>query len=140
MEIVPEDFIRVTYQGIVNIRGSKRALPVILLNDAKERTMAVPLGDLEYNLIRHTLDGNKDGPQPYQNLIACLLRLGVTFRKVHILYSDEYDLPTQLILRPASGPDIEVPVPCADGIICAQMAHVPIYVSERLISAIGTEK
>jgi len=140
MEIISKDYIKVTYQGIVNIRGSERALPVILLKDAKERTMAIPLGDLESDLIRHTLDGNKEGPQPYQNLIACLLKLDVAFRKVHILYSNEYDLPTRLILRPGSGPDIEVPVPCADGIACAQTAHVPIYVSERLISAIGTEK
>ena len=134
---VPEGFVEASYQGIVSIRGPAGSVPVILLKDANERTMAIPLASLESDLIRRTLSGNNEGPQPYHTLIACLGKLDTTFGEVRILYSGEFDLPTRIMLRSASGTEIEVTVPCGDGIAYSQLARVPIYVAEELISAVG---
>jgi bifunctional DNase/RNase len=135
--IFREGFVEVKYHGVVSIKGSAGALPVILLKDAAERTMAIPLANLESDLIRHTLGGSNEGPQPYRALIACLGKLGAALGDVRIRYSSEFDLPTQLVLHLASGQEIEVAVSCGDGIAYAQIAQIPIYVAEELMSAVG---
>ena len=137
MDIVHKNFVKVSYQGIVNIRGPAGAMPVILLKDAKKRTMAIPLTGLESDLIQRALSRSNEGPQLYNTLITCLEKLDVSFIELRILYSKEFDLPTRLILRSASDRDIELVVHCGEGIAYAQLARVPIYVSEELISSVG---
>lgn len=139
MSIVPEGFVEVSYQGVVNVRGEDGNIPVILFKDEKERTMAVPLERLEAELLRHTLSGNNEGPQPYRSLLSCLDKLGVELGVVRILYNSEFDLPTRLILRPKSGQEIEVSISCGEGIACAQLAGAPIYVAEELMAAISVD-
>lgn len=143
MSVVPEDFVEVSYQGIVSIKGPECAFPVILLKDANKRTMAVPLGGREADLIRHALDesstGKREGPQPYLNLIACLSKLDIAVREVRIRYSDDFDLPTYLVLSQDRDRTTEVLVPCGDAIAYARIAQAPIYVEEELLAAIGAE-
>jgi len=135
---VIDGFTEVSCQGIVNVRGETANIPVILLKDERERTMAVPIGWLEAGLMRRVLKANSGLLQPYRSLLACLDKLGVELKAVYILHSSDFDLPTRLILRPESGQDIEVDVSCSEGIACARIAAVPIYVAEQLMSAIST--
>ncbi len=140
MGSVPEPCVQVRYRGVANVRGETGNIVVALLKDEQERTMAVPLTSLEANLLEHTLDGNDEAPeppQPYRTLLACFDKLGVELGVVRIDHTDEYDLPTHLILRPKSGQDVEVDVSCCDGILYAELARVPLFVSDELVSAIG---
>jgi bifunctional DNase/RNase len=137
MRAIPDGFTEVHCQGVVSIRGPESALPVILLRDAKERTVAIPLGNLESDLIRHVLSGSEGGPQPYHNMLTCFSKLGATLREVRILFNDEFDFPTTLIIQTSSGEEIEVVVPCGDGITYAWLAQASIYIAEKLMSAIG---
>jgi bifunctional DNase/RNase len=121
MSVVPDGFVEVSFQGIVNIKGPECALPVILLKDAGKRTMAIPLGGMEADLIRHALDEspaeNRKGPRPYLNLIACLSKLDAAVQER----------------------TTEVLVPCSEAVACARLAQAPIYVEEELLAAIGAE-
>lgn len=138
MSIVPKGCIEVKYQGVVKLRGETSMIPFIMLKDGKERTVAVPLDTLEETLIKHALNENNEGPQPYRTLVSCIEGLSASVDAVHILYSAEFDLPTRLILNIKSRDKVEVDVPCVEGIACALLSEAPIYISEELIAAIGT--
>jgi bifunctional DNase/RNase len=132
----PKDFIEVSYNGIVNIRGPSGSLPVILLKDDRGRTMAIPITSLESDLLRHALEGSDKGPLFYQTLPACLSKLHATLVEVRILYSSDYDLPTRLLLHDAHGREIEITIPCPDGIAYAHLTQAPILVAEKLMTAV----
>ena len=119
------------------MRGDNSNIAVILLKDEKERTIAVPLERLEESLLQHALGGDDEAPQPFRTLLYCLDKLGVELGAVRILFNNELDLPTHLILRPKSGRIVEVPVSCCEGIACAHLKGAPIYVAEELMSAIS---
>ena len=143
MSIVPTNMVEVSPQGIVSLRGAAAESPLFMLNDKQKRSIGIPLGRLESELLQHTLGGNIEelqSPQPYRALLSCLDKMGVALGAVHIHYNNEYDLPTHLILRPKSGEDFEVAVPCSDGIIYSKLRGVPIYIDEELMATIGTRQ
>jgi len=137
MSIVPKGYIKVNFQRGVRVRGETGMIPFILLKDEKERTMAVPLDPIEENLIHHALNGNSKGPKPYHTLVFCLRELGVKVNAVYILYNDELDLHTRLILSKKSGDKVEVDIPCIEGIACAQLTEAPLYIAEELMTSIS---
>jgi len=96
MSIVPEGCIKVNFQKVVRVRGETSMVSLALLKDEQERTMAVPLNPLEETLIQYALNGNSNGPKPYNTLVFCLKELGFNVNAVHILYNDELDLHTRL--------------------------------------------
>ncbi len=137
MSIVPKGCIELSYQRVVRVRGEENMIPLALLKDEQERTMAVPLDPLEETLIQHALNGNSKGPKPYHTLVLCLRELGVNVNAVHILYNDELDLHTRLILSKKSGGKVEVDIPCVEGITCAQLSKAPLYIAEELMASIS---
>ena len=137
MSIVPKGCIKVKYQGVVRVRGEERMLPFALLKDERERTMAVPMDPLEETLVQNAFNGNSKGPKPYHALVLCLRELGVNVNAVHILYNDELDLHTRLILSIKSGGKVEIDIPCVEGIACAQLSKAPLYIAEELMASIS---
>ena len=111
MSSVIDSFTKVSCQGIVNVRGETANIPVILLKDDRERTMAVPLKWLEAGLMQCVMGRNNRSPQPYHSLLACLNKLGAELKAVYIHHSSEFDLPARLILSVKSGDKAEVDVP-----------------------------
>jgi bifunctional DNase/RNase len=141
MNTVPTNMVEVSCQGIASIRGPAANMPIFMLKDKQERSIAIPLSRLQSELLQHTLGGNIEDPQPpqpYRTLLSCFEKLGVELGAVHIHFTSEYDLPTHLILRPKSVPDFEVAIPCSDGIVYSKLSGVPIYVDEKLMATIGT--
>jgi bifunctional DNase/RNase len=127
--------VEASYQGMLNLRGTDSILPVFILKDKQGRSIAIPLSRFEAELLQHITNGETNDsipPQPFGTLLSCLDRLDVKLSAVHIHFSREYDLPTQLILRPRSGPELELDIPAGEGIAYAWLAGVPIYVDEEL--------
>ena len=138
MSIIPAGCIEVIYQGITYIRGDEKNISIILLKDERERSMAVPLQDLEVELIHRSLQDIDEEFQPYRLLLTCLKELGMALHSIRILNTPDFDLSTQLILHWKGYPDVKVIASCSEAVACAVIAKVPIYVEEELMKAIST--
>ncbi|UCG54124.1 MAG: bifunctional nuclease family protein [Dehalococcoidia bacterium] len=139
MNLIPKDCVELKYQRVVRLRGQESMLPFALLEDGQKRTIAVPLDPLEAALIQLIHKGNSSSPKPYNTLVSCLCELGFNVKAVEILYNDEIDLYARLILSKELEGNVEIEIPCVEGIACAQLSKAPIYVSRELMSSISAD-
>ncbi len=133
----PNSFVQVWYQGMTKVPTPERSMPAILVSDNNDRTIAIPLQQLEGELLRRALQGEDVEPRPYHLLMNCLEKVGGELVSVRIIYTPTYDLRTQLILLTKEGADVEVSAPCSEAVICALVAGVPIHVEEQLMAGIS---
>jgi bifunctional DNase/RNase len=137
MNTVPNGFVRVRYKGVTRVSGTSGPIPVILLQDDNERTIAIPIHPFEADLFHRSLQINDEYPQPYRSLLNCLKVLGVKLNAVHILYTDQLDFQTYLILQPDEGDKLEINVNCSEGIAYAELSGAPVYVAEKIMADIS---
>ena len=137
MDTAPGGFVRVRYKGVTRISGTSGPISVILLKDDDERTIAIPVHPFEADLFYRSLQINDEGPQPYRSLLNCLKALGVKLNAVHILYTDQLDFQTYLILHPNEGDKLEINVGCSEGIAYAELSGAPVYVAEKIMADIS---
>jgi len=137
MNIVPSGFVRVRYKGVTRISGASGPISVILLQDDNERTIAIPVHPFEADLFYRSLQVNDENPQPYRSLLNCLKVLGVKLNAVHILYTDQLDFQTYLILNTYEGDKLEINVNCSEGIAYAELSGAPVYVAEKIMADIS---
>ncbi len=139
MVAIPTGMVEVGAQGIVKIRTAEGPMPVFMLMDEQQRSIAIPLSPLELELFQHTLEEEAPAPpQPYRTLLSVFARLGVKLEAVYIRYDEACTLPTALILRSRQGESFEVAATAADSILYAYLAGAPILIEEELMSAISS--
>ncbi len=140
MALPQNDFVRLKVKGVTRISTPERAIAAILLSDNNERTIAVPLEDIEEGLFHRTKQVSDKKPQPYRLLLTCLSELGAELDSIQIIYTPTLDFSSRLIIRMKEGSDITVPAFCSEAIACAEAAKVPIYAEEELVTAISVPK
>ena len=140
MTTSPNGFVQLKYKGVVRVPTPERAIAAILLSDGSERTIAVPLDDLEEGLFRRTEQIADRKPQPYRLFLNCLNELGAKLDSVKILYTPALDLSTHLNIRTNGDSNITVKAFCSEAIACAEVAKIPIYAEEKIMEAISTNK
>jgi bifunctional DNase/RNase len=138
MDTIPGGFVKVRYKGVTRISGTSGPIPVILLQDDNKRTIAIPIHPFEADLFHHSLLIDDEGPQLYRSLLNCLKRLGVKLSAVHILYTDQLDFQTYLILHPDDGEKLEINISCSEGIAYAELSGAPVYVAEKIMDEISS--
>ncbi len=139
MVAIPIGMVEVGAQGLVKIRTASGPMPVFMLMDEQQRSIAIPLTQLELELLQHTLEGERQAPpQPYRTMLDVLAKLEVKLEAVYIRYDEAFTLPTALLLRPGKGESFEVATTAADSIVYAHLAGTAILIDEELMSAISS--
>lgn len=123
---------------MVKVRAPERSLPVILLGSKDGCTFALPLEDLEVDILRNELE-NDGKPLVYGPMLGCIEQLGASLQSVKIDEPLGVRFSGSLVLQKDECL-VEVTVPAVCAVACAVLRSVPIYAPGKLLDEIGVDK
>jgi bifunctional DNase/RNase len=135
-----EESVKVQVSGIAQVNTSYGPMPVLLLEDDRERILVIAVGRMEASSIAAAVRGFRSPvPNTHDFMMKILEKVNVKVKRGEIYDLQENRFLARIIVE-SSGVEVEVDGRPSDIIALALRASADMYVTERVMKESSIEK
>jgi len=135
-----EEAVKVQVSGIAQVNTSYGPMPVLLLEDDRERVLVISIGGMEASSIAAAIRGFRSPvPNTHDFMIRMLDKVNVRIKRGEIYDLQENRFLARIIVE-SSGVEVEVDGRPSDIIALALRASADMYVAENVMKEASIEK